>query len=324
MILCITEMAYFRNMPKKIVQLQTPHAMPFLKWAGGKSQLLEKFEALYPPQLKNNAIAHYYEPFLGSGAVFFDIARQFTIKKAYLYDINEELVLTYKVVQKNAAELIDYLYRYQKKYNRLDTKQRSDFFYKQRFDYNSKKESTDFNNYSEQWIARAAQTIFLNRTCFNGLYRVNSTGAFNTPAGRYENPAICNEENLLAASKVLSIATIKKADFKQVKKDLKPNSFIYLDPPYRPISKTASFKAYSKHNFDDAAQKELAALFTYLHEKDLFVMLSNSDPKNSNPSDNFFDELYKEYNIQRVPAKRLINANAAKRGKINEIVITNY
>ena len=292
-------------------------AKPFLKWAGGKGQLLDKFQELYPKQLKQKKIKTFYEPFLGSGAVFFDIAQNYDIESAYLYDINEELILTYKVIQKDVSKLLDFLYRYQKNYLKLDKKQRQEFFYDQRTNYNLQRFNIDYNKYSEQWFPRAAQLIFLNRTCFNGLYRVNSKGEFNSPAGDYDNPTICDEQNLLAVHKVLQIAEIKKADFRQVVADLKDKSFVYFDPPYRPISKTANFRSYSKQDFSDNEQIELSKLFRELDKKGVKVMLSNSDPKNNNPTDNFFDGIYRGYNILRVPARRMINSDPTKRGESN-------
>lgn len=311
----------------KVEDLFNPYnlgARPFLKWAGGKGQLLEIFRGLYPKELEQKKIKTFYEPFLGSGAVFFNIAQNYDIESAYLYDINEELILTYKVIQKDVFKLLEFLYRYQKAYLKLDMKQRQEFYYDQRTNYNLQRFNIDYENYSDQWFPRAAQLIFLNRTCFNGLYRVNSKGEFNSPAGAYDNPTICDEQNLLAVHNVLQIAEIKKADFRQVISDLKEKSFVYFDPPYRPISKTSNFKSYNKQNFADNEQIELAKLFKELHKKGMKVMLSNSDPKNINPSDNFFDEIYSEFNILRVPARRMINSNPAKRGTINEIVITNY
>jgi len=299
-------------------------AHPFLKWAGGKGQLLNKFRELYPQQLKDKKIKTFYEPFLGSGAVFFDIAQNYDIESAFLYDINDELILTYKVIQKDVSKLIDFLYRYQKTYSKLDKLKRQDFFYDQRTNYNLQRFNIDYNKYSENWFPRAAQLIFLNRTCFNGLYRVNSKGEFNSPAGDYDNPTICDENNLLAVSKVLEIAEIKKADFKEIINDLKSKSFIYFDPPYRPISKTASFKAYSKHDFSDNEQLQLSLLYRQLDKEGSMLMLSNSDPKNNDPNDNFFDEIYNGYNILRIPAKRMINSDPSKRGAINEIIVTNY
>ena len=311
----------------KVEDLFNPYnvgARPFLKWAGGKGQLLDKFQELYPKQLKKKKIKTFYEPFLGSGAVFFDIVQNYDIESAYLYDINEELILTYKVIQKDVSKLLEFLYRYQKQYSKLSKKERQEFYYDQRTNYNLQRFNIDYEKYSEKWFPRAAQLIFLNRTCFNGLYRVNSKAEFNSPAGDYENPTICDEQNLLAVHQVLQIAEIKKADFKEIVADLKAMSFVYFDPPYRPISKTASFKAYSKHDFADNEQIQLAELFRQLDEEGVKVMLSNSDPKNNDPSDNFFDEIYSGYNILRLPAKRMINSNASKRGAINEIVVTNY
>ncbi len=299
-------------------------AKPFLKWAGGKGQLLEKFQELYPKELKNKKIKNFYEPFLGSGAVFFDIAQKYKIENAFLYDINEELILTYKVIQKDVSTLIDFLYRYQKNYHKLDKIKRQEFFYDQRTNYNLQRFNIDYDKYSENWFPRAAQLIFLNKTCFNGLYRVNSKGEFNSPAGDYDNPTICDEQNLLAVNKVLQIAEIRKADFKDIINDFKSNSFVYFDPPYRPISKTSNFKSYSKHGFEDNEQIQLAKIFKFIHEEGSCAMLSNSDPKNIDPNDNFFDDIYNDFNIIRVPARRMINSNGAKRGIINEIIVTNY
>jgi DNA adenine methylase len=313
--------------PSIVEDLFNPYnvgARPFLKWAGGKGQLLDKFRELYPKQLKQKKIKTFYEPFLGSGAVFFDIAQNYDIESAYLYDINEELILTYQVIQKDVSKLLEFLYRYQKNYLKLDKKQRQEFYYEQRTNYNLQRFNIDYNKYSEQWFPRAAQLIFLNRTCYNGLYRVNSKGEFNSPAGDYENPTICDEQNLMAVHQVLQIAEIKKADFRQVVADLKEKSFVYFDPPYRPISKTANFKSYSKHDFTDNEQIELAKLFKELDKEGIKVMLSNSDPKNNDTTDNFFDKLYSDYNILRIPARRMINSDPAKRGAINEIVVTNY
>jgi len=299
-------------------------AKPFLKWAGGKGQLLDKFKQFYPKQLKQKKIKTFYEPFLGSGAVFFDIAQNYELTSAYLYDINEELILTYKVIQKDVSKLLDFLYRYEKNYLKLNKKQRQEFFYDQRTNYNLQRFNIDYDKYSENWFARAAQLIFLNRTCFNGLYRVNSKGEFNSPVGDYDKPTICDEENLLAVHQVLQIAEIKKADFRQVVRDLKDKSFVYFDPPYRPISKTANFKSYSKQDFSDNEQIELSKLFRELDKRGTKLMLSNSDPKNNNPNDNFFEQIYKDFNIFRVSARRMINSDATKRGTINEIIVTNY
>ncbi|UBM61379.1 DNA adenine methylase [Candidatus Sulfidibacterium hydrothermale] len=299
-------------------------AKPFLKWVGGKRQLLEQFEELYPIELKLKKIKNYYEPFVGGGAVFFDVAQNYEIENAFLYDINDELIISYKVIQKDVNKLIEFLYRYDKQYKKLNDEKRKEYYYELRENYNLQRFNIDYNKYSENWIPRVAQTIFLNKTCFNGLFRFNSKGGFNSPMGRYKNPKILDEQNLLNVSKLLEIATIKKADFREVKNDVKNNSFIYFDPPYRPISKTASFTSYSKYNFQDDEQLQLASLFYELDQQGHKLMLSNSDPKNINPEDDFFETIYSAYNITRVNAKRSINSNGSKRNSIKEIVVTNY
>ena len=201
---------------------------------------------------------------------------------------------------------------------------REKYFYDLRENFNLQRFNIDYKKYSDNWIPRAAQIIFLNKTCYNGLFRFNSKGEFNSPMGLYDNPRILDETNLLNVSKLLEIAEIKKADFNEVRDDIKSGSFVYFDPPYRPLSKTSNFTSYSKYNFRDDEQIQLATLFNELNEKGILQMLSNSDPKNTDPTDNFFDLIYKEYNIIRVPAKRIINSDASKRHHINEIIVTNY
>ncbi len=299
-------------------------AKPFLKWVGGKRQLLEQFEELYPIELKLKKIKNYYEPFVGGGAVFFDVAQNYEIENAFLYDINDELIISYLVIQRDVYKLIEFLYRYDKQYKKLNEEKRKEYYYELRENYNFQRFNINYGQYSENWIPRVAQTIFLNKTCFNGLFRFNSKGGFNSPMGRYKNPKILDEQNLLNVSKLLEIATIKKADFREVKNDINNNSFIYFDPPYRPISKTASFTSYSKYNFQDDEQLQLASLFYELDQQGHKLMLSNSDPKNINPEDDFFETIYSAYNITRVNAKRSINSDGSKRNSIKEIVVTNY
>lgn len=299
-------------------------AKPFLKWVGGKRQLLEQFEKLYPIELELKRIKNYYEPFVGGGAVFFDVVQNYEIENAYLYDINDELILTYKVIQKDVNKLIEFLYRYDKQYKKLNEEKKKEYYYELRENYNIQRFNIDYNKYSENWVPRAAQSVFLNKTCFNGLFRFNSKGGFNAPMGRYKNPKILDQQNLLNVSKLLEIATIKKADFKEVKNDIKNNSFVYFDPPYRPISKTSSFTSYSKYTFQDDEQLQLASLFYELDQRGHKLMLSNSDPKNTDPEDDFFESIYSTFNITRVDAKRSINSNGSKRNSIKEIVVTNY
>ncbi len=299
-------------------------AGPFLKWVGGKRQLVDKFSKLYPEELIKGRIKKYYEPFLGGGAVFFDIASNYSLKSSILYDINDELILTYKVVQKGADKLIEFLHRYRSYYLSLSYDRRREYYYEMRTNYNLQRFNIDYDKYSENWIPRAAQMIFLNKTCYNGLFRVNSKGEFNSPAGNYENPQIFDQENLINASKLLSRAEIIKADFKDLKIENADETFIYFDPPYRPISETAYFTSYIKDKFTDTDQFELASMFRELDKKGAKLMLSNSDPKNINPDDDFFDILYRDYYIKRIPARRTVNSVVTKRGEINELVVTNY
>lgn len=301
-----------------------PNAKPFLKWAGGKSQLLEKFYDFYPEELKIGEIKSYYEPFVGGGAVFFDVAQRFNIKSAVLYDINQELILIYLVIQQNVNELTEILHSFKMKYSRLDSDSRIKFFYEVRNEFNRNLGKINFSKYNEDWILRAAQIIFLNKTCFNGLFRFNRKGEFNVPAGSYKNPKILDEENLCKVSNLLKIAEIKNSGFETVEFDIAENSFVYFDPPYRPISKTAGFTSYSKFKFEDAEQIKLAELYYRLNQKGIRLMLSNSDPKNMNGNDNFFDEIYGDFKISRISARRMINSDASKRDSINEIVVTNY
>lgn len=297
---------------------------PFLKWAGGKSQLINTFQKYYPAELKKGKIKQYVEPFLGSGAVFFDVMQKYPITSAFLSDINEELILTYIVIQKHVEKMIDRLEQHAKSYLKREQKKRKEFYYEIRESYNQQRGDIDYHKYSENWIERAAQLIFLNKTCFNGLFRMNLEGRFNTPAGDYRNPRICDTENLLKVADLLQKAEIKSLHFTEIKTVAQKHSFVYFDPPYRPLSRTAKFTSYSTFQFDDQQQVELAKLFKHLDKKQSKLMLSNSDPKNENPNDNFFDGLYRNYHLFRVKANRMINADKTKRGQINEILVTNY
>lgn len=301
-------------------------ARPFLKWAGGKTQLLQKFERFFPVELKQGKIDEYFEPFIGGGAVFFYIAQRYRVKEAYLYDINKELILAYKAVQNDIDKLIILLQATARKYLGLTEDARKEYYYKIRDMYNQERLTIDYSEYSTDWVRRAAQLIFLNRTCFNGLFRVNSKGEFNVPFGRYKNPVILDEKNLRAASKLLKGVVIEHGDFMSIKDKVTSNSFVYFDPPYRPINKTSSFTSYSTFEFNDEQQIRLAKLYKELNKKGVKLMLSNSDPENKNDNDDFFENHYRGANIRiyKVPAYRMINCNGAKRGQINELVIINY
>lgn len=294
-------------------------AAPVLKWAGGKSQLLPALNLRYPRALIDGKIDTYVEPFVGGGAVFFDIANQFTFKKAYLFDINSELVMLYNVIKKSVEELIAQLTLLSEEFLSLDGIEREVFFYAIRARYNGGSEGLS----ARHLLVRAAHTIFLNRTCFNGLYRVNSKGHFNVPYGRYSNPNIVIPDRLRAASYALSKASIIQADFAESAKYVEGNTFIYYDPPYRPLSMTSSFNSYAKENFNDHEQARLANMYKALHRRGVLQLLSNSDPTNY-AEDPFFDDLYEGYTIERVSAKRMINADASKRGSLREILVRNY
>jgi DNA adenine methylase len=312
-------------MKNKLRSQKNLNAKPFLKWAGGKTQLLEELVSRFPDQLKKKKkIDKYVEPFVGGGAMFFFLKNNFEINKSYLFDINRELIIGYKVIKRGAKELIKKLKKIEKKYFDKPEKDREDFYYKMRDAYNKQMIKFEYKKYSEEWIDRAAYLIFLNKTCYNGLFRQNKKGEFNVPFGRYKKPTICDEENILAVQGALKNTKIFCKDFSASKKYIDENTFVYLDPPYRPINKTSSFTSYAKEDFNEKDQKRLAEFFKEMYKRGADLMLSNSDPKNENPNDDFFDNLYSESRIERVFAKRFINCNASKRGEIKELVIWNY
>lgn len=300
-------------------------AKPFLKWAGGKTQLLNEIEAILPDIFtKSKKIDFYFEPFVGGGAVFFYLVSNYNIKEAFLYDINKELILTYNVIKNDPDGLINHLYCLQGKFLPEDQEGRKEFFMKIRKRFNEDLKEFNFENYNSKHILRASYTIFLNKTCFNGLFRLNKKGEFNVPMGRYKNPRICDENNINNVSKALKIAKIFNASFIESEKLINSKSLVYLDPPYRPLNKTSNFTSYSEFEFNDKEQIELAHYFDRITEIGAYGILSNSDPKNEDKNDNFFDDLYSTYNIRRIKAKRFINRDSKKRGVINEILVKNY
>lgn len=301
-----------------------PSARPFLKWAGGKTQLLNEFSNRLPLELSKGKITKYVEPFVGGGAFFFHLTQQHSFEHCYICDINEELILSFRVIKRSVRSLISELRSLESKYISLNEKQRQLFYYEVRDEFNKKLPDINFKKYSSYWVKRAAQIIFLNHTCFNGLFRVNRKGEFNVPFGRYKNPDILNEENLEAVAKLLRNTQIMWGDFTQCRNFVDDHTFVYFDPPYRPLNQTSSFTSYSKMGFTDSDQIRLVELFKDLDKKGAKIMLSNSDPKNENPDDSFFDDLFSDYYIERVPAKRMINCNGSGRGDINELIITNY
>lgn len=292
---------------------------PFIKWAGGKNQLLPVIREAYPKELNYN-ISKYIEPFVGGGAVLFDILNRYNLKEIYINDINAELINTYKMIQKNIDALISSLYKIQSDYIILDNSNREKFYYERREQFNHLK----LNNSKTTKIKKAALFIFLNKTCFNGLYRVNKQGHFNVPIGRYKNPKICDTENLQNISRAIQNLNIMCLDYKQTLKYIDINSFIYIDPPYRPISNSSNFTSYTENQFNDEKQIELAQFIDKINKKGAKIIVSNSDPKNLDNEDEFFDILYKDYYIYRIEANRMINCNGKLRGKINELLISNF
>ena len=291
---------------------------PFVKWAGGKGSLISQLTKYYPLELKNGEITKYVEPFVGGGAVLIDVLQKYNIKEAYAYDINKDLINCYKVIKENVEELITELKNRETRYFEIEREERQNYFYEIRKEYNSYKLEDELN------VKRAAEFIFLNRTCFNGLYRVNRSGEFNVPFGKYNNPKICDSENLRNLSKLIQNVNFKYGNYAESNKHITEKTFVYFDPPYRPLSSTSAFTSYTKEDFNDESQKELATYYKELDNKNVKLMLSNSNPKNTNENDTFFEEIYKGFNLNEVSAKRRITANAAGRGEISELLITNY
>jgi DNA adenine methylase len=290
---------------------------PFLKWAGGKTQLLSEIETVLPVDLSVRKNLTYIEPFIGSGAVMFWFLQRYpNVKKAIINDINPDLITACNIIKKEPKSLISALLKLEKKYKSLvEEDDRKKFFLEIREKFN-------LRNTTE--VESTSLLIFLNRTCFNGLYRVNSKTEFNVPFGRYTNPKICDEKNILAVSNLLQRVTILNGDYQLTLKHAGKNSFFYFDPPYKPLNKTSSFNAYASEVFNDEQQERLATFCRKLDAEGHQWLLSNSDMKNENEDDNYFDNLYSGFNIKRVKAKRMINSNALKRGEIDEILINNY
>lgn len=297
---------------------------PVLKWAGGKTQLLNEFCKRLPPGLKNGRITNYVEPFIGGGAFFFYLFPRYSFQQCTICDANQELIIVYRVIQESVHELADELATLQSAYQANNESGREDLYYETRAAFNRNLPGIDIDTYHPSWVDRAAQIIFLNRTCFNGLFRVNRKGEFNVPFGRYKKPGILNREYLDKVAAILENTRILHGDFTLCRDAVDENTFVYLDPPYRPLNHSSSFTSYAKDGFSDRDQARLATFYQELDSLGAHLMLSNSDPKNIDPLDTFFDDLYAGYTIERVPARRMINSNGNRRGEINELVITNY
>lgn len=290
-------------------------AKPFVKWVGGKTQLLKDIKHTLPSNLAQKKDIIYVEPFIGGGAVLFWMLQQFpNIERAVINDINPHLITTYKIVKEQPNKLIEQLKTFQNEYIPLKEEDRKSYYLEKRDIYN-------YSPLSE--VETAALFIFLNRTCFNGLYRVNSKGKFNVPHGKYATPKICDEDTILADSHILQKVEILCGDFAETAVYASPNALFYFDPPYKPLSKTSSFNSYAKEEFDDNEQIRLRDFCYKIVECKANFILSNSDVKGKDENDNFFDEIYNAYNIRRVMATRMVNANPDKRGKLSELMISN-
>ena len=288
-----------------------------MKWAGGKTQLINDIKKSLPTDIIHNKFT-YIEPFVGSGAVLFWMLEHFPkMEKAVINDINEDLMNTYKTIASKPKELIEILHILQNEYYALGNRdeEKNQYYYQKRELFNAR--NTEKSTHS-------ALFIFLNRTCFNGLYRVNKSNGFNVPIGSYIKPTICNEPNILAAHHALQKVEILCGDYEKTLYRADENSFFYFDPPYKALSQTSSFNSYSADVFNDDEQIRLRNFCSKLDALGHKWMLSNSDVKSINANDNFFDDIYAAFEIARVRAKRRINSNPEKRGELNELLITNY
>jgi DNA adenine methylase len=292
-------------------------AKPFIKWVGGKTQLIEQLDAQLPTEFENWKDVTYIEPFVGGGAMLFYMLQRYpNIRHAVINDVNSDLTTCYLTVKERPKELIVSLMDIQDAYNALQTEDgRKEFFLAVRDRYNEKNLGP---------IENTTMFFFLNRTCFNGLYRVNKKGLFNVPFGKYTNPQICDAKTIMNDSELLQRVEIMTGDFEATFAHAQGNTLFYFDPPYRPLSDTSSFNDYAKESFNDDAQIRLKEYCDRIDAAGYHFMLSNSDCKGKNEKDNFFDVLYGAYNIERVWASRSINSNPSKRGKLTEILVHNY
>ncbi len=296
---------------------KTDNAKPFIKWVGGKGQLIDQLTNLLPKDFCCWKDTTYIEPFVGGGAMLFYMLQHFpNIKHAVINDINTDLTTCYQTIRDNAEELILSLKDIEEYYLSIkEEEERKSFFMSVREQYNQKNLAP---------VDNTTKFIFLNRTCFNGLYRVNKSGLFNVPFGKYKNPKICDPQTIRKDSELLQRVEILNGDFEETFNYAKGNTLFYFDPPYRPLSDTSSFNDYTKESFNDDAQIRLKEYCDRINNAGYSFMLSNSDCKGKTESDNFFDILYKDYQIERVWASRSINANPNKRGKLTEILVHNY
>ncbi len=294
------------------MELVQKTAKPFVKWAGGKTQLLKEIDS----KISSNTHT-YIEPFVGGGALLFYLLHHYpNLKKIVVNDINTDLINTYKTIKQNVEELISILQKWQNEYYDLlgNEEDKKEYYY-------SKREL--FNKRTSNIVTQSALFIFLNKTCFNGLYRVNRKNEFNVPIGSYKKPLICDAENLKAVHFALQKVEVLNGDFEQTLSFAEKETLFYFDPPYKPLNKTSSFTSYAKDEFNDDEQIRLANFCKKINSLGYSWILSNSDMGGENLNDGFFDNLFKDFQINRVLAKRSINANPNKRGQLTELLITN-
>ena len=310
------ELNFVTSIATTVPGYNSTHAKPFIKWVGGKSQLIPALVSRLPSYLDHESTT-YIEPFVGGGAFFFWlVSHGWKFKKVILNDANPALANAYLAIRDKPEKLIEVLMKIKDEYMSLKNEdERKAYYYAKRDAFNSGMDT--------HW-EHSAHLIFLNRTCFNGLYRVNSKGLFNVPHGRYANPLICEPDTIRADSRALADVEIRSGDFASVLESSDKHSFIYFDPPYRPLSKTSSFCSYCEGGFDDDEQRRLAKYCRELDARGARWLLSNSDPKGVCPEDDFFEKLYQGFNIQSVRACRMLNSNPDKRGKLNELLISNF
>lgn len=298
------------------------YAKPFIKWAGGKKNLLPEIKKRYP--FEKNTSFSYVEPFVGGAAVGFDVLSSYDVSRSCFLDINAELVNTYWEVRDNVHELIYELSKMEKDYLPLNNEERQLYYTKVRDRYNTLKqiENPTWRHSNE----KAVLFIFLNKTCFNGLYRVNKQGLFNVPMGAYKKPKICDEQILIRASQIMKNADtwIKAKDYTYCENFVDSNTFVYIDPPYRPLNKTSNFTNYTAQSFNDDDQIKLAEFVRKLDKRGAKILVSAANPKNIDEKDDFMDNLYKGFTIERVSANRSINCKGNGRGSISELLIRNY
>ena len=285
---------------------------PFIKWAGGKSQLLNVIRDKYPAKIER-----YCEPCVGGGAVLLDVLANFQPQEVLINDINPELTNTYTQIRDNVETVIELLADMQDRFWEMDIDERKEYYYSKRNRFN------ELIKQSVSTVEKAALFIFINKTCYNGLYRVNSKGFYNVPMGVYKKPLICDAKNIRLISGLIQGIRVQCGDYSECADFINDNTFVYIDPPYRPLSNTSSFTSYDKTEFGDEQQIQLGHFIEKISQKGAKIVASNSDPKNTNVNDNFFDEIYKMFFVDRVVATRMINSNSKRRGIISELLISN-